>query len=261
MAGSVESSDGTMVGFMRYGEGPPMVMVHGAAMDRRSWGRVMPRLAEHFTVHLVDRRGRGLSTAQANSYGIEREGEDIAAVVEAAGREVFLVGHSYGALCSLEAALITDAIGRMLLFEPPGSTPGHQVSTPEDREQLRIAAAAGDLDGVLETFLRGPIRMSTEDIGAMRATPVWTASLGAAPNLVREVDCVEAFDTSDRLSRIGVPVRMLLGTESQDYLPAMTAAIAARLPRVEIVHLSGQGHMAMDNDPNAFAAAVLDFVP
>ena len=112
MTSSVVSADGTTIGFESLGAGPPLVLVHGGTADRTRWAPVRERLAERYTVHIVDRRGRGLSTAEADQYDIRREGEDIAAVVAAVGPDVYLFGHSYGALCSLEAALLTDAIGR-----------------------------------------------------------------------------------------------------------------------------------------------------
>src|SRR3712207_301123 len=101
--GRVISADGTPIGYERSGEGPPLVLVHGATSDRRRWAPILPALEKRFTVYAVDRRGRGAS-GDAQTYAIEREFEDIAAVVDAIGGPVDLIGHSYGALCVLEAA-------------------------------------------------------------------------------------------------------------------------------------------------------------
>lgn len=259
--GTVTSRDGTVIGFDTVGDGPPMVLVHGGTADRTRWAPVVSRLAEHYTVHAMDRRGRGLST-DGPDYDIVREGEDVAAVVAVvtgAGRNVFLVGHSYGALCSLEAALRTDAISRMVLYEPPAATPGHTVAGPELLAALRDAAASMEPERILNTFYRSALHLTDEQIDAMRGTTVWQARLAAAPTIVREIEHVEVYDVSARLSAITVPVRLLLGTESPAYFGPAAEAIAARLPNAEIVPLTGQSHMAINEDPDQFVEKVLSF--
>jgi len=256
---SVESRDGTIIGFEKLGHGPPMVLVHGGTADRRRWLPVVPQLAERFTLHIVDRRGRGLSTKESAPYDIAREGEDVAAVVEAAGRDVYLLGHSYGALCSLEAALRTDAIGRLLIYEPPAATPGHAVTPVPVLEQLRAAAARGDRPCVLETFYREVIHSTPEDIAEMIPTPMWQARLAAALTIVRELEHVERFEISPRLSAIRIPVRLLLGTESPPYFRPAALAIAHEIPQADILPLHGQGHLAIDRDTPQFLAAVFAF--
>jgi pimeloyl-ACP methyl ester carboxylesterase len=230
-----------------------MVLVHGSTADRTRWAPVLPELARQYTVHAVDRRGRGLS-GDGERYDIQGEGEDVAAVVAAVGTDVFLVGHSYGALCSLEAALRTDAIGRMVLYEPPAATPGHHVSTADMLAALR---AAPDREEILRIFYRDALHQTDEQIDAMRGTPMWRARLAAAPTLVRELETIEVFDISARLAAIDVPVRLLLGTESPAYFRPAATAIAAHLPDVAIVELPGQAHMAINEDPGLFLATAL----
>ncbi|HEX6357474.1 alpha/beta hydrolase [Actinophytocola sp.] len=251
--GTVTSADGTVIGFETVGDGPPMVLVHGGTADRTRWAPVLPELARQFTVHAVDRRGRGLS-GDGEQYDIQREGEGLAAVVAAVGTDVFVVGHSYGALCSLEAALRTDAIGRMVLYEPPAATPGHSVSSPGMMAALR---AARDSEEILRIFYRDALHLTDEQIDAMSGTPMWRARLVAAPTIVRELAAIEAFDISARLSAIDVPVRLLLGTESPAYFRPAAAAIAAHLPDAAIVELPGQAHMAINEDPELFLAKAL----
>ena len=114
----VVSADGTPIAVWRSGEGPPLVLVHGAAADHSRWAPVLPALEERFTVLAIDRRGRGRS-GDADDYALEREFEDVAAVVEWAGEAVNVLGHSHGGVCALEAALLTDRIGKLVLYEPP----------------------------------------------------------------------------------------------------------------------------------------------
>ncbi|WP_158891062.1 alpha/beta fold hydrolase [Amycolatopsis anabasis] len=256
---SVESRDGTVISFEVLGQGPPMVLVHGSAADRSRWTPVVAALAERFTVHVVDRRGRGLSIAERGPYDLRREGEDIAAVAESAGPDVYVVGHSYGALCSLEAALVTDAIDRMFLYEPPAPVGGRAIVPPETIERVRAAAASGDPVAILETFFREVIHVSTMDIQAMKGTPIWSARLAAAPTIVRELDGVENFAISDRLEKITIPVRLLLGTEGPAYFRPAAEAIAARLPHADLIPLHGQDHLGIDGDPEQFVEAVLAF--
>jgi pimeloyl-ACP methyl ester carboxylesterase len=254
--GAVTSRDGSVIGFTTLGAGPPMVLVHGAAVDRRSWGAVRRRLAEHFTVHAMDRRGRGLSIAEHEPYDIAREAEDVAAVVEAAGRDVYLVGHSYGARCSLEAALITDAIGRMFLYEPPMPTPGHPVATPDTMQRM---CSADDPAVLLETFLVEGVQLSPRAVDAMKRTAAWPALVGNAPMILREVECVQRTDILGRLGSVTVPVRLLVGTETADYLLPAAQALVAALPDADLVELVGQGHTANETAPDLLAKSIADF--
>jgi pimeloyl-ACP methyl ester carboxylesterase len=236
-----------------------MVLVHGSTGNRLRWAPVLEPLAEHFNVHVMDRRGRGLSTDEAEGYAIRREGEDVAAVVEAAGSDVFLVGHSFGAICCLEAAPLTDALGRMVLYEPPIPTPGHAVFPPGAQERLRAAAARADREEILRVFFSEVIELPLPAIEAMRATPLWDARLDAAPTLVREGDAVEAYRLADDLASVDVPVRLLLGTESPQYYRPAVEAVEGVLARSETVPMIGQAHLAIDNDPDQFVAALLTF--
>jgi pimeloyl-ACP methyl ester carboxylesterase len=256
----VRSRDGSLIGFERFGAGAPMVLVHGGTGDRTRWTPVASALAERFTVHAMDRRGRGLSDREALDYTVRREGEDVAAVVEAAGRDVYLVGHSYGAICCLEAAQLTSAIGRMVLYEPPIPTPGHPVFPPGAQERLRSAAASNDPERILEVFFAEVIELPPGAIATMRAAPMWQARLDAARTLLREGDAVESYRLSEDLASIAAPVRLFLGTESPHYYRPAIEAVASRLPVADIVPMSGQAHLAIDHDPEQFVASLLAFV-
>src|SRR5690349_18162579 len=100
---TARSKDGTSIAFTRSGSGPPLVLVHGTTADHTRWAPILPELETRFTVHAVDRRGRG-GSGDGPRYALDREFDDIAAVVDAIGAPVMLLGHSYGAICSLEAA-------------------------------------------------------------------------------------------------------------------------------------------------------------
>lgn len=112
----VRSLDGTLIAFERSGAGPPLVLVHGILGSSRRWP-VLPDLEQHFTITAIERHGRGES-GDTEPYAIAREFEDVAAVVTAIGGEVSLLGHSFGGLCVLEAALLTPHVRRLVVYEP-----------------------------------------------------------------------------------------------------------------------------------------------
>jgi pimeloyl-ACP methyl ester carboxylesterase len=115
---TIKSNDGTLIAFRKTGSGPPLVLIHGGTADYTRWNPVLPELEQKFTVYAVDRRGRGRST-ESGEYSIQREFEDVAAIADATGEPVYLLGHSLGAFISLEAALLTKNIRKLILYEPP----------------------------------------------------------------------------------------------------------------------------------------------
>jgi pimeloyl-ACP methyl ester carboxylesterase len=118
IAVTTTSKDGTRIVSWRTGSGTPLVLVHGATRDHHAWDQVVPLLSKRFTVFALDRRGRGES-GDGPEYAIEREFEDVAAVVDSFSSPVHLLGHSFGGICSLEAARLTHNIATLILYEPP----------------------------------------------------------------------------------------------------------------------------------------------
>jgi pimeloyl-ACP methyl ester carboxylesterase len=112
------SPDGTSIACWRSGQGPALVLVHGGTNDHTYWNPLLPTLTPHFTVYAMDRRGRG-GCGDATAYALEREFEDVVAVVDNIGEPAHLLGHSYGALCALEAARLTPNVAKLMLYEPP----------------------------------------------------------------------------------------------------------------------------------------------
>ena len=204
----------------------------------------------------MDRRGRGLSTDEADAHGLQREAEDVAAVAEAIGGDVYVVAHSFGALCTIEAALITSAFRRLALYEPPRPTPGRNDVSPE---LVARPMAMNDREQILEAFYRNALRLPQAAIDGMRGTEIWRARLTAAHTIAREVAAANAFQSPGDLDNIDVPVRILLGTETTAFLRAASAAFAAEIPGAHVAPLHGQGHQAIDLDPDQFVRLVLDF--
>lgn len=260
VAQQVTSLDGTSIGYWRTGTGSPLVLVHGTTADHTRWRTVLPLLAPHATVCAVDRRGRGAS-GDAPGYAIATEYADIAAVVEAladvAGAPVDLLGHSYGAICSLEATLRTPAVRRLVLYEPPILAPAR--SDTDDR--LAELLAQDRRAEIIETFFREIVGMPEAELELLRSLPSWSARVAAAHTVVRErlVDPPYLFEPA-RFSGLGVPTLLLAGGESPGFLRASTDALAAAIPGARVVTLEGQQHVAMDTAPVRFVAEVLGFL-
>lgn len=257
----VHSADGTHLGFERIGSGPPLLLVHGGTADRSRWAPVIPALSARFTLLIPDRRGRGLSAEEADgTYAIEREAEDLVAIVESVpgGGTVRVVAHSYGALVAMEAACRSAAIGGMVLYEPPFATGGLDLLEPDVRRELVDRLDAGDREGALTHFFAAIIQLPPERIEAMRGTPLWQARLLAVHTILREGDAAQAWRLDPaRLATIQGPVRLLLGSETTPALDAATRALAAAMPSWELVLLEGQGHQAIDQAPDRFVELVL----
>ena len=116
---TVPSKDGVEISVQKAGSGPALLLIHGALLNGSlSWGAVLPKLAEHFTVYAMDRRGRAPS-GDAKEYSIANEADDIAAVVDAIGGPVVMLAHSYGALATLEALDQLKTVSHLILYEPP----------------------------------------------------------------------------------------------------------------------------------------------
>ncbi len=274
---SVVSPDGTPIAVFSSGEGPPLLLVHGATADHTTWRSVGPRLERMFRLHAIDRRGRGAS-GDGPAYSIEREFEDLATVTDTvaaeAGALVDVVGHSYGGRCALGAALLSPSIGRLVVYEgapsPPGTGspgPGGVAATatgyrPEGVER-RIAALvdAGDRDAALETFMREIVRMPPADLAAFRADPIWPIRAAAVGTTLRELEGEASPAASlEALAGVTQPVLQVLGGESPAPFRDATDALDARLRDGRVVVIDGARHAAHHTHVDAFVAAVESFL-
>ena len=255
---AIVSPDGTRIAFRRSGRGEPLVLVHGTSADRARWTRVLPQLETRFTVFAVDRRGRGAS-GDAPGYEIEREFEDVTAVVDAIGEPVTLLGHSYGGICALEAALRTTALRRLILYEPPIPV-GAEIYAPGVRDRMRELLAAGDGEGILTTFMTDVVRMPAEEVEYFRSLPVWAGRVAAAHTVVREIDAHDAYRFErERWRDLATPTLLLLGSESPPFLVAATELLHETLPHSTLRLLPGQRHVAMETAPALFSKEVVRF--
>ncbi|MGH3116257.1 MAG: alpha/beta fold hydrolase [Gaiellales bacterium] len=261
----VRSQDGTEIAYWTTGDGPPLLLVHGTTGVHERFAPLVPYLEPHATVHAMDRRGRGAS-GDAPNYALEREYEDVAAVIDAiaesSGAAVDVYGHSYGGECAFGAALITPNIRSLVLYEgwPPVSP--EKVDLPREvEERLEALVAAGDREAALEVFMRDVAKVSDEDIHAIRAQPTWPARIGTVHTITREIRAFFA-DTWDpaQATKVSVPVLVLTGADSPDEVRDDPETVAGALPDARLVVIEGQQHLADVLVPEIFAEHLLAFL-
>ena len=249
------SGDGTPIAYWRSGSGPGLVLVHGTTADHSRWETVLPLLEPHVTVYAIDRRGRG-GSGDATDYSIEDEFGDVAAVVDAIGEPVDLLGHSYGALCALEASMRTAGVRRLVLYEPPLGP----VAPREFVNRLATLHAQGQREETVTAVLEF-IGMPPEQIELVKSLPSWPNRVAAAHTVVREFQAEEAYVFQpERFAALTVPTLLLVGTDSPPEILAAHDAVSAAVPDAGVVTLSGQGHVAMLTAPDLFAREVLRFL-
>lgn len=251
---STTSADGTPIGYLRRGTGPGLVITHGSVSTSEQWLPATEHLAEHFTCFVHDRRGRGRS-GDAPAYDMATEVADIAAVMSVAGPGAHLLGHSYGALCTLAYAETRPLEGTLVLFEPPlavdGPVAGDGLAT------YRALIAAGDLDAAFEFALVTFVRVPAEAVPMIRQTPIWGASTPLAPTWVRELEEIDALgDDLKHYSAITAPTHLVAGTATTPFLLASAHALVDVIAGARITELPGLDHFAHLVDPAGFAAVV-----
>lgn len=261
----VTSPDGTRIAVFVSGHGRPLVVVPGTTSDHTTWRMLAPLLESSATVHAVDRRGRGASGDHPD-YALDKEYADIAAVVDAAaaswGGPVDLLGHSYGGNVAFGAALRTQNLRSLALYEGwPVPNPAHRSIAPALTAALDSLLEQGKPEQMLEALYRDVVHMSGDEVGIIKASPAWPARVAAAATVPREIRAFseQAFDP-DWASRITVPVLLLVGGDTPDDIKADPAVVAAALPDARVTVLPGQMHMAHLTDPEGFAAALLSFL-
>jgi pimeloyl-ACP methyl ester carboxylesterase len=270
----ITSADGTPIAVFRSGDGagPPLILVHGASADHTTFRVLGPLLAPWFTIHAIDRRGRGAS-GDGSPYSIAREFEDVAAVADALAAEsaesvqsgasgsVAVFGHSYGGRCALGAALLTGSIGRVISYEGAPTPPGSSYHPAGVEDRLRERLTVGDTDGALATFLTEVVGMNGPDLAAYRADPIWPVRAAAAGTILRELEAEEdAAASLDRLASVGRPVLQVLGGESLAVFRDATVALDERLRDGRIVVIPGARHAAHHTHPNEVLEAVRAFL-
>jgi pimeloyl-ACP methyl ester carboxylesterase len=253
------SKDGTQIGMECEGRGPTLLFVHGGIGDRTRWTPMIPLLSAEFTVCAMDRRGRGVS-GNAAEYSLQKEAEDVAALVDSREGEVYVLGHSYGGVAALEAALLTKRISKLMLYEVPLHDPvDRNLAAARKVEKL---IARGDREGATVTFLTEIGNQTPQELAAMKTRPTWPGLVDTIvlhPRQMRELAAYR-FD-AERVKKVDVPTLLLIGSDTPSpYLRQSIEALQTTLPKPTLVVLQGQQHNAMDGGRDLLANAIRRFL-
>jgi pimeloyl-ACP methyl ester carboxylesterase len=254
---TVTSMDGTTIAFDRLGDGPPVALVCGGSVDRSADAAIAQELARDFTVLNFDRRGRG-DSGDTLPYAIEREVEDIEAVIGAAGGRAHLWGSSSGAVLALIAAEQGASIDRLALWEPP-FIPEGVPTPPEDQvEQYERMIAEGRRGDAVEYFMSKVVGMPPEFVEGARSQPFWAATEAVAHTLAYDARIMGDYRLpTERAAAVKVPTLVLAGGADMPWMRQTAQDLAAALPDGRARFLDGQGH---DVDPAVLATALREYL-
>ena len=256
---TVTSKDGTTIAYDRLGEGPALILVDGALCSR-SFGPMRPLaalLAPHFTVYAYDRRGRGESGDTA-PFAVEREIEDLDALIAAAGGSAFVYGISSGAILALEAAIQRPhTITKLALYEPPFSVDEDAIERfKRYRAQLGEVLAQGRRGDAVELFMR-LVGASDEGVAGMRHSPVWPQFEAVAPTLAYDAaDMGDSSVPTERAAGVTIPTLVSDGGATFPFIHTAADNLAAALPHAQRRTLEGQTH---DVAAEALAPVLVEF--
>ncbi|QRP44494.1 alpha/beta fold hydrolase [Amycolatopsis sp. FDAARGOS 1241] len=261
MTTTVTSADGTPIAFDIYGAGAPVLLVGGAVNDRTTVAALAVVLADAgFQAIAVDRRGRGES-GDAPVYSVERELDDLMAVIEAIGGSAALFGHSSGAILVLEAAARGLPVNKVAAYEPPFIVSGRPRPADDLAERLSALLADGNREGAVELFLTEGVSVPAEGVAAMKGQPVWDWFVGYAHTLPYDITVTGPGGRlpAARLAAITVPVLVLSGGAGEAWMGASARAVAETVPHARYEVIPGQDHGVL-NAPESLRSVLTDFL-
>ncbi len=255
---TVTSADGTMIAFDRFGDGPPVIMTVAAFNTRSATEPLAQALAPQFTVLNYDRRGRG-DSRDTKPYSVEREIEDIAALIAAAGGSASVFGHSSGATLALKAAAAGLAITHLVLYEPPFNTDDSHPRLPASlASQLAELVSAGRRGEAVELYQTTAVGMPEEVVAQLRRAPFRPGLEAIAHTLAYDAAIVgDRSLPAGLLATVTIAALVVTGENSPPFLRAAAQAAAAALPNGRLAVLPGQTH---DINPDATAPVMAQFL-
>ena len=253
---TVTSRDGTTLAYDRLGDGPPVVLVSGGSTDRSANAGLAAALADAHSVYNYDRRGRG-DSGDTPPYAIEREVEDIAAVIEAAGGSAHLYGTSSGAGLAMHAAAAGLPVVKLALWEPPynvNDRPDLPADTASVYRELVEAGRRGDAAAYLMAKVVG---MPPAFVAHARQAPWWAQQEARAPTLAYDATIMGDYTLPvDIAKAITVPTLLIVGGASFGFMGETADALAELIPNAQRATVEGQAHNV---DPAALAPVLERF--
>jgi pimeloyl-ACP methyl ester carboxylesterase len=258
---TVKSRDGTTIAFEKQGDGLALILVDGAMTTRASGSKpeLAGLLADNFTVYTYDRRGRG-DSGDTKPYAVDREIEDIDAVVDEAGGAAFLYGHSSGACLALDATIkLTGKVKKLAMYEAPyNDDPQAQKAWGEYIRNLTDALAT-DRRGDAVALFMAYVGMPAAQIEGMRHAPFWSGMEAIAPTLAYDHTGILGKDATiprDRAARVAVPTLVMTGENGAPFMLETAATLSKLIPAATLRTLEGQAH---DVHPEALAPVLVEF--
>ena len=258
---TLSSPDGTTIAYDRQGEGTALILVDGALTVHSSGSasELTKLLAPRFTVYGFDRRGRGES-GDTLPYSVDREIDDIEALIDHAGAPAFLYGHSSGGPLALRAALrLGGKVARIALYEPPYNTdPAAQESWSQYLGQLRQALAEGRRGDAVALFMRF-VGAPAEQVARLRRAPSWPGLEAVAPTLAYDHAAIlgEPWSVPAGLAaRVPVPALVMTGDAGLEFMPDAARVLSQAIPRGQLRALAGQTH---EVKPGVLAPVLAEF--
>ena len=258
----VISRDGTSIAFDLYGKGQPIILVSGAFQHRQidpGTAQLASLLGQHFTVLHYDRRGRG-DSSDTLPYAVEREIEDIDALIKEAGGTASVFGHSSGAALALKAVAQGLKINKLALYEPPYMTSnGNNGSRPQVDHvaQLSGMVSSGRRGEAVEYFMTRVVGLPTESVAPVRSSPVWPRLEAVAPTLVYDLTILgDSSVPFDLAANVRIPVLVMDGAASFPFMHAAAQTLADALPAGRIHTLPGQTH---EVNPDVLTPLLVEF--
>jgi pimeloyl-ACP methyl ester carboxylesterase len=264
LSAAAVSADGTVIAFTAQGEGDPLIIIDGATAypainpTDEEVGRL---LGDEFRTYAYDRRGRGQSTDTA-PYAVEREIEDLAALIDVAGAPATVFGWSSGAVLALDAAVAGLPIARLALFEPPFVVDDSRPPLPADYvERLDAAVAAGRPGDAAELFLTASVGLPAEAVDGIRQSEFWPVMEAVAPTIAYDGRIMGTTMSGaplprDRWAAVTMPTLVLHGTGTFPFIIAGARELAGLLPTATLRAVKGEQHNA---PADVLASALRDF--
>ncbi len=245
---AVTSRDGTAIAYDRKGSGPALIVVDGALTTRSSVSKsqLVELLSPLLTVYTYDRRGRG-DSGDTQPFAVQREIDDIAAVIADAGGSAVLYGHSSGACLAMEAALALGSghVSKLAMYEAPyDDDPGTRAPWQKYLADMTAALAdgrPGDAAALFMAFVGTP----ADQIDEMRRGRFWLGIEAVAPTLAYDHAALLGPDRSvpaERASRITVPTLVMHGEDGAPFMGETARTLAKVIPGAKLRTLAGQGH-------------------